>query len=332
MPAALRRLRARWALCLLGAALLPGCGGAPQDDATPSAAPIAVAPADAAPAAAASAQDVDSLIARANAALADNRLFAPAGDNTLELLLQVRAQDPSNPRATGGLVDILPFVLVGLEQRMAAGELDEAARLLALFEQADPAHPALARLARQLAAEREAAQARTAQAEEAAARAAIAAVAVPPASADTPRAPVARPLASASPAPAPAEAATAATAAAPPAAPVTAPAAAASSVGSRTPAPPAASAAAADGALPAPVSRVNPRYPPRAQQRRIEGQVDVQFVVGPDGRVAEVQVVRATPEGVFDREAVAAMQRWRFEASGRTSRGRQTFDFKLDGR
>lgn len=329
MPAALRRLRARWALCLLGAALLPGCGGAPQDDATPSAAPLAVAPADAAPAAAAAAQDVDSLIARANAALADNRLFAPAGDNTLELLLQVRAQDPSNPRATGGLVDILPFVLVGLEQRMAAGDLDEAARLLALFEQADPAHPALARLARQLAAEREAAQARTAQAEEAAARAATAAVAVPPTSADTPRAPVARPLASASPAPA--EAATAATAAAPTAAPVTAPAAAASSVGSRTPAPPAASAAA-DGALPALVSRVNPRYPPRAQQRRIEGQVDVQFVVGPDGRVAEVQVVRATPEGVFDREAVAAMQRWRFEASGRTSRGRQTFDFKLDGR
>ncbi len=330
MPAALRRLRARWALCLLGAALLPGCGGAPQDDATPSAAPIAVAPAAAAPAAAT--QDVDSLIARANAALADNRLFAPAGDNTLELLLQVRAQDPSNPRATGGLVDILPFVLVGLEQRMAAGDLDEAARLLALFEQADSAHPALARLARQLAAEREAAQARTAQAEEAAARAATAAVAVPPASADTPRAPVATPPASASPAPA--EATTAATAAAPTAAPVTAPAAAASSAASRTPAPPAppAASAAADGALPVLVSRVNPRYPPRAQQRRIEGQVDVQFVVGPDGRVAEVQVVRATPEGVFDREAVAAMQRWRFEASGRTSRGRQTFDFKLDGR
>ena len=35
------------------------------------------------------------------------------------------------------------------------------------------------------------------------------------------------------------------------------------------------------------------------------------------------------PRSMFDREAVNAMQRWRFAPSGQESRGRRTFDFKL---
>ena len=56
-----------------------------------------------------------------------------------------------------------------------------------------------------------------------------------------------------------------------------------------------------------------PAYPYRARARGVEGHVDVEFVVGTDGRVGSVTAVGAEPPGVFDAAAQRAVARWRFE-------------------
>jgi len=60
-------------------------------------------------------------------------------------------------------------------------------------------------------------------------------------------------------------------------------------------------------------SYVAPAYPSRANDRKIEGWVDVEFTVMPDGSTHDVRVVNASHETYFRREAVAAVEEWKFE-------------------
>ncbi len=269
------------------------------------------------------ADDLDALIDAANAALAADRMFAPPGDNALELLLRVTEARPDDARARQGLVDILPFVLIGLEQRLAAGDVAETERLLALFRRADPSHPALRRLGEQLEAERarrELAEAARIDADERRAALAAESVAASPVAADAPA--EAAPRSVQPPTRSPASPALAASEPAKPAAPGPAPA-----VPAHQPTPP----TPATAALPPVLAQVAARYPPQAQRRRIEGLVEVEFTVRADGSVADARILRSEPAGVFDREALGAIQRWRFEATGREVVGRRVFDFRLGG-
>ena len=61
------------------------------------------------------------------------------------------------------------------------------------------------------------------------------------------------------------------------------------------------------------VNYVAPVYPERALERRLQGWVDVEFTVAPDGAVRDVTVAQASHENYFRREAIAAVQQWRFE-------------------
>jgi len=54
-------------------------------------------------------------------------------------------------------------------------------------------------------------------------------------------------------------------------------------------------------------------YPARANERGIEGWVDVEFTVRADGSVSNVTVAGASHENYFRREAVAAVEQWKFE-------------------
>jgi protein TonB len=56
-----------------------------------------------------------------------------------------------------------------------------------------------------------------------------------------------------------------------------------------------------------------PVYPIAAARNRQEGWVDVEFTVGADGTVANPHVTASQPSRVFDREAIAAVQRAKFE-------------------
>ena len=61
------------------------------------------------------------------------------------------------------------------------------------------------------------------------------------------------------------------------------------------------------------VVRENPRYPYKMKQRRIEGTVQVRFLVRIDGTVGEIIIEQSTPPGVFDQAVRDAVSRWRFE-------------------
>jgi protein TonB len=61
-----------------------------------------------------------------------------------------------------------------------------------------------------------------------------------------------------------------------------------------------------------PLVRVDPDYPPRAKQRGIEGYVDIEFTIGPAGTVEDPRVIGARPPSVFDRAALRAVRRWRY--------------------
>lgn len=80
-----------------------------------------------------------------------------------------------------------------------------------------------------------------------------------------------------------------------------------------------------------PINRVPPEYPRRAQRRRLEGYVELTFLVTPNGRVDtdSIRVVEARPGNVFDRAARQAVSQWRFEPSGRLRRARQRLEFQL---
>jgi protein TonB len=57
---------------------------------------------------------------------------------------------------------------------------------------------------------------------------------------------------------------------------------------------------------------VEPEYPRNAAARRLQGWVDVDFVVEASGRTRDARVVAAEPPQVFEAAALAAVRRWRF--------------------
>jgi protein TonB len=61
------------------------------------------------------------------------------------------------------------------------------------------------------------------------------------------------------------------------------------------------------------VARVEPAYPVDAAARGTQGVVELSFTVTAAGKVDDVRVMRATPPDTFDRAAVAAVRRWKFE-------------------
>ncbi len=78
------------------------------------------------------------------------------------------------------------------------------------------------------------------------------------------------------------------------------------------------------------IERVAPDYPRGAERRGVEGHVVVQYSVEADGSVADAQVVESTPNGVFDRAALAAIGSWQFApADVRTDGHSMTLEFSL---
>ncbi len=58
---------------------------------------------------------------------------------------------------------------------------------------------------------------------------------------------------------------------------------------------------------------IAPAYPVRARERGTEGWVDLEFTVTKDGTTHDPSVSAAEPAGVFDRAALDAVRRWRYE-------------------
>lgn len=88
---------------------------------------------------------------------------------------------------------------------------------------------------------------------------------------------------------------------------------------------------------PVPVAAIPPQYPRDALMQGLEGWVRVEFTINPDGSVSNARVVDASPRrGIFDREALRAITRWRFkpkvlDGEAIASRAGYTIDFTMDG-
>jgi protein TonB len=61
-----------------------------------------------------------------------------------------------------------------------------------------------------------------------------------------------------------------------------------------------------------PLVRIDPEYPPRAQQQGIEGYVIVEFTITSSGTVEDLRVIESKPPYVFDEAVLAAVRRWRY--------------------
>ena len=61
-----------------------------------------------------------------------------------------------------------------------------------------------------------------------------------------------------------------------------------------------------------PLVRIDPQYPPQAQQRRLEGWVHVRFTISGAGTVKNVKVVKSS-DLVFENAAIRAVEQWKYQ-------------------
>lgn len=324
-------------------ASLAGCG---ETQPPPAAAP-AVAASPQVPALEADPSAPD-LVALGNAAFLADRLFDPPQDNAFNHFTAALAQDPDDAAAREALADIFPFALARVEAAIASGDRTEAGRLLDALDASFEDSPALAALRARLTATPPAPAtvvpvAPAPPPEVPDPVPATPAIGEPPASATSE--PLADPASSAQP-----EAFSAPTSESPEVTAAAVPEGASRTVATQrppdsTPAadPPgvattltstAPTTAALDRAARL-VRRVAPDYPALARQRRIEGWVDLEYVVGIDGQVIDVRVLDSDPPRVFDVTAERALRRWQFEPASRggiptQSMGRTRIEFSPD--
>ena len=93
----------------------------------------------------------DSVLSRARAALHAGRLEAPAGRNALDLYQAVLLAQPGHAEARDGLARTLDRMIELAQRESAAGQRDEAGRLVRRVLDFDPGHVAAQALAVQLA-------------------------------------------------------------------------------------------------------------------------------------------------------------------------------------
>jgi protein TonB len=286
----------------------PGGAATSAENTTAPAAATAAAGQEAAPDKV-SGLDAEQLREAARKAYSENRLYAPAEDNAVEYYLALREQSPGDASVANALTDLLPMTVIATEQSITREDFVEARRLAALVEEVQPEHPALARLTgnieqRQQAAIARAAQEKVSAEEQLARQAEIERQRVADQKRQQEQA--ARELAQKEAADKEAAEAEAARVAQQEAAE------------RRAAEQRAAQARAAAAAEPTaddlrPLSMPAPEFPRDALRSGRSGEVVVEYTVGTDGSVTSARVVRAEPARVFDRAALDAVQRWRFQ-------------------
>ena len=327
----------------LATALILAIGACGKDEA-PAAQPAAEATEQADERAAAAAEQAearadalaalgpDELRERGRAAYAESRLYAPAGDNALEYYLALREKSPGDAAVSSALTDLMPMLVIATEQARDREDFDEARRLAALVGRTDANHPALQRLDASIGSAEETVQRRIAQqalsAEQEAERQRQLAQERERAQAEQQRL-AAEQLAAQQQA-AEREAAERAEAERVAAERRAAEQRAAEQRAAQQAATPTPAAAPAAPVL-RPLSTPAPSYPTEALRAAQSGEVQVEFTVAPDGSVSDARVVRADPPRIFDRAAVAAVRRWRFEPVAEPVTTRRTIAFSPGG-
>jgi protein TonB len=344
---AINKMRRGLAPLALAVAVACALGACKKDEAAADAGPAAAqqAPAptpESVVSATVTAMNPDQLRTEASKAYGENRLYAPAGNNAMEYYLALRDKQPADAGASSALTDLLPMTVIATEQGIAREDFADAKRLAALIEKADAQHPALSRLKAAIASSETAALARVENqkltAEEEAKRqeelakkreedqkkqqeaakqqlaAATPAAAAPaqPSAAQQQAAAAEAERQRAAAAEAERQRQAAATAAAAP--------------------PPAAQPARAASSELRAISNPGPRYPQAAQRAGAAGSVQVEFTVATDGSVSSARAVSSDGprqfQREFEREALNAVKRWRFQPVAEATTTRRTIAFQ----
>lgn len=318
------------ALCALGACKkeqpaapaqsAPATAGQPQAQAAPPQEAVSAQVA---------AMGVDDLRAAASKALTEQRLYAPAGDNAMEYYVALRDKAPEDPAVASALTDLMPYALIATEQSIARDDFAEAQRLYGLMEKVDAKAPALPRLKQSIADGQASLVQRTAAAE-----AASEAEAERQQELERERAAEQQRAQQQAAAQLAAEQQAAEQRAAEQRAAEQRAAeqraaeqrAAEQRAAQQAPTQTAAAQPAAPAALRA-LSTPAPTYPPEALRAGESGEVVVEFTVNPDGSVSNARVVRANPPRTFDRAALSAVRRWRFQPVASATTTRRTIGF-----
>jgi protein TonB len=84
-----------------------------------------------------------------------------------------------------------------------------------------------------------------------------------------------------------------------------------------------------------PIVRIEPQFPREAAINGIEGWVEIEFTIEPDGTVSDPKVLNSQPRRVFDRNAIRAIYKWKFKpriVDGKpvARRATQRLDFTLN--
>lgn len=287
--------------------------------------PVSTATRTAPPPANVAAMDLNQLLAEARTAMNEQRYLAPAGNNAFEFYLRVLEKEPGNKVASDALRETFPFAATSAEQAINSRDFGEAQRQIDLLAKADPANFTLTILRSKLDAQRKTLdkQQQLALDQEKAAQLAAQKAAADKLAADKLAEQQKAQLAEqqkaeqASTAQQPRQQAAANTAAG------------------------GDNAAGADGGSAAGATTAAvlvkgsaARYPTAAMRARQEGWVVVSFTVDPDGTTSDVKVVESQPRHVFDRAAIDAVERYRFNPAMKngvavSSVKQQRIEFKL---
>lgn len=84
-----------------------------------------------------------------------------------------------------------------------------------------------------------------------------------------------------------------------------------------------------------PLVRIAPQYPRNAARDRIEGWVEFELTINPDGTVRSARPTKAQPRGVFEAAAMQAIMKWKFKPKiedGKPveTKGIQRVEFKME--
>ncbi|WP_108470454.1 energy transducer TonB [Rhodanobacter thiooxydans] len=284
--------------------------------------PVSAATRTAPPPANVAAMGLDQLLTEARSAMNEQRYLAPAGNNAFEFYLRVLEKDPGNKVASDALRETFPFAATSAEQAINSRDLGEAQRQIDLLAKADPANFTLTILRSKLDAQRKTQDKQQAVDQQKAAQLAAQKAAAEKQAADQLAAQQKAQLAEQQKTE---QARTAQQPRQQAAASAAADGGAASADG--------ATAAGGDTAAVL-VKGMAARYPTAAMRARQEGWVVVSFTVDPDGTTSNVKVVDSQPRHVFDRAAIDAVERYRFnpamkDGTAVSSVKQQRIEFKL---
>jgi protein TonB len=244
----------------------------------------------------------------------------------MEYYLALRDKAPNDPAVSSALTDLMPYAVIATEQSISREDFTEAQRLYALLDKTDATAPALPRLKASIASQQQAVAQRTEQQQKAQADADLKKADLEKQRlADQQKAQQQAAQQLAAQQAAAAQAAEQQRAADAKAAEQRAAQQRAAQAAATQPA--AQPAAASAGTDLRAISTPAPKYPPDAFRAGTSGEVQVEFTVGPDGSVSDARVVRANPPRVFDREAIAAVKRWRFQPVASAVTTRRTISF-----